>query len=132
MEASDSPIDSFDSFQKHSGGEVLREEVIPILRVEDAERSVSWYERLGFSKEWEHRFEPDLPAFVSVARGGVRLFLSEHTGDAKPDTLIYLRVEDVEVVAREFEASVEKPPWAQGEVHIKDPDGNRLRIANPN
>lgn len=114
------------------GREVLREEVMPILRVEDADRSVAWYERLGFSKEWEHRFRPDLPAFVSVVRGEVRLFLSEHRGDAAPDALVYLRVEDVEIVAREFETNMEKPPWAQGEVHIKDPDGNRLRIAKPN
>lgn len=64
------------------------EEVIPILRVGDAQRAVGWYRRLGFAHEWEHRFEPHLPAFVSVARGGVRLFLSEHTGDARPDTLL--------------------------------------------
>ncbi|NIH79066.1 hypothetical protein [Amycolatopsis viridis] len=37
-------------------------EVIPILRVEDVEdaaAAVAWYERLGFAKQWEHRFEPE-------------------------------------------------------------------------
>jgi catechol 2,3-dioxygenase-like lactoylglutathione lyase family enzyme len=53
------------------------EEAIPILRVADAAAAVAWYGRLGFTKEWEHRFEPGLPAFVSVARGRVRLFPSE-------------------------------------------------------
>ena len=42
----------------------MDEEVIPILRVANAANAVGWYERLGFTKEWEHRFEPGMPAFV--------------------------------------------------------------------
>ncbi|HXY80136.1 MAG TPA: glyoxalase superfamily protein [Gaiellaceae bacterium] len=63
---------------------------MPVLYVEDARRAVGWYERLGFVKEWEHQFEPGFPSFVSVARGRVRLYLSEHKGDARPDTFIHL------------------------------------------
>ncbi|MFF5307917.1 glyoxalase superfamily protein [Streptomyces massasporeus] len=80
----------------------MDEEVVPILRVEDAAAAVAWYERLGFTKQCEHRFEKGLPAFVEVARGGVRLFLSEHKGDARPDTSVYLRVRDAEAIASEF------------------------------
>src|SRR4051812_50142664 len=59
------------------------EEAIPILHVADADKAVAWYERLGYEKEWEQRFEPSLPAFVSIARHGTsRLFLSEHDDDA--------------------------------------------------
>ena len=108
----------------------MGEEVIPILRVADAAAAVTWYERLGFTKEWEHRFEPGLPAFVSVARGPMRLFLSEHQGDARPDTLIYLRVGDVDAIAAEFGVAVEEAPWAR-ELELRDPDGNRLRIGTP-
>ncbi len=108
----------------------MPEEVIPILRVENAAKAVVWYERLWFIEEWEHRFEPGLPAFVSVARGAVRLFLSEHEGDARPDTLVYLRVLDVDVVAAKFGATVEDAPWAR-EIELSDPDGNRLRVATP-
>ena len=50
----------------------MTEEVIPVLRVADAAAAVAWYRRLGFEREWEHRFAPNLPAFVSVARGSVR------------------------------------------------------------
>ncbi|KAA5837221.1 VOC family protein [Saccharopolyspora hirsuta] len=108
----------------------MDEEVIPILHVADAEVAAAWYQRLGFVKEWEHRFEPGLPAFVEVVRGRVRLFLSEHSGDARPDTLVYLRVRDVDAVAAEFSATVGEAPWAR-EVELRDPDGNRLRIGTP-
>jgi catechol 2,3-dioxygenase-like lactoylglutathione lyase family enzyme len=113
-----------------SEGEAVNEEVIPILRVSNAAGAVAWYQRLGFVQEWEHRFEPGLPAFVSVARGGIRLFLSEHRGDARPDTLIYLRVHDVDAIAAEFGVTVEQAPWAR-EIELRDPDGNRLRIGTP-
>ena len=64
------------------------EELIPVLRVKDAAAAVAWYGRLGFQEEWVHRFEPGFPAFVSIARGKLRIFLSEHEGDARPDTLV--------------------------------------------
>ncbi|GAA1469362.1 glyoxalase superfamily protein [Nocardiopsis exhalans] len=105
----------------------MSEQAIPILRVTDAEASVRWYRRLGFSQVWEHRFEPGLPAFVEIIRGPVSLFLSEHTGDARPDTLVYLRVKDVDTIAAEFGTAVEEAPWAR-EIELQDPDGNRLRI----
>lgn len=108
----------------------MDEQVVPILRVDDSAAAVAWYERLGFAKQWEHHFEPGLPAFVEVARGEVRLFLSEHRGDASPDTLVYLRVRDVDAIAAEFGVEVKDAPWAR-EIELRDPDGNRLRIGTP-
>ncbi|MEU6510593.1 glyoxalase superfamily protein [Streptomyces sp. NPDC046942] len=108
----------------------MNEEAIPILHVADAAAAAVSYERLGFTLQWEHRFEPGLPAFVEVARGGVRLFLSEHRGDARPDTLVYLRVRDVDAVATEFGVPVRDAPWAR-EIELHDLDGNRLRIGTP-
>ena len=49
------------------------------------------------AKEWEHQFEPGFPWFLSVARGSVHLYLSEHKGDARPNTLIHLYVSDIDV-----------------------------------
>ncbi|MFD7552832.1 glyoxalase superfamily protein [Streptomyces sp. NPDC059816] len=106
------------------------EEAIPVLRVREAARAVRWYARLGFTEQWEHRFEPGLPAFVEVARGAVRLFLSEHVGDARPGTLVYLRVADVDAVAAEFGVTAQDVPWAR-EIELSDPDGNRLRVGTP-
>src|SRR5215217_2504411 len=112
------------------------EEAIPVLRVADAETSVAWYERLGYEKEWEHRFEPSFPAFVSLARHGTaRLFLSEHSQDAGgplvAGTVVYVRVGDVDAIAEQFDAEIVERPWAR-EVWLTDPDGNRLRIGTPN
>lgn len=100
----------------------MNEEVISILRVRSAADAVPRYSRLGFRQEWEHRFEPKLPAFVSVARGAMRLFLSEHASDARPDTLIYMFMTDVEQIAMEFSVAVNEQPWAR-EIELRDPDG---------
>jgi catechol 2,3-dioxygenase-like lactoylglutathione lyase family enzyme len=107
----------------------MDEEVVPVLRVADATRALAWYARLGFVKEWEHQFEPGFPWFVSVARGTIRLYLSEHKGDARPNTLIHLYVKDIDAVSAEFETPVDEAGLAGRECHLADPDGNRLRVA---
>jgi catechol 2,3-dioxygenase-like lactoylglutathione lyase family enzyme len=107
----------------------MDEAVVPVLRVEDAARAVDWYARLGFVKEWEHQFEPGYPWFLCVARGDVRLYLSEHKGDARPDTLIHLYVRDIDNVSAEFGIPVDEEGLAGREVHLVDPEGNRLRVA---
>ena len=100
-----------------------------MLYVEDAGRAVAWYERLRFHKEWEHQFESGFPWFVSVARGNVHLYLSEHKGDARPNTLIHLYVNDIDAVSQEFGVPVDEQGLAGRECDLADPDGNRLRVA---
>lgn len=108
----------------------MEEKVIPILRIRDAVSAVAWYERLGFRQVSVHRFEPGFPAFVTIERGSMRIFLSEHTGDARPDTLVYLAVHDVRPIAAEFGVAIESAPWGD-EIELRDVDGNRLRIGMP-
>jgi catechol 2,3-dioxygenase-like lactoylglutathione lyase family enzyme len=103
-------------------------EVVPILHVADADVAVRWYERLGFTKQWEYRFDPDCPAFVSITCGGTHLFLSEHRGDARPGTLLGVGVSDVDAVEAEFGRPEGEPPY-KCEFELRDPDGNRLRIS---
>ena len=102
-------------------------DVIPILHVADAGVAATWYRRLGFVVEFEHRFEPGFPAYVGIRRDGAQIHLSEHEGDARPDTLVYVWVDDVDELAALLGATVEAAPWAR-EVEVVDPDGNRLRI----
>jgi catechol 2,3-dioxygenase-like lactoylglutathione lyase family enzyme len=105
----------------------VREELVPILHVKDGQESARWYARLGFEVEGEHRFAPELPLYSFLRRGDVALHLSEHKGDARPGTLLYFYVHDVEAIAREFGAEIKEEPWAR-EVELTDPDGNRFRI----
>ena len=106
----------------------MAEKLVPIFRVADAAASAPWYRRLGFEVTGEHRFAPGMPAYMFLARGDVELHLSEHTGDARPGTLVYFWVDDVDAIATEFGTEVEAAPWAR-EALLVDPDGNRIRVA---
>ena len=106
----------------------MEAEVIPVLHVADAAAAVAWYERLGFTEQWVHRFEPGMPAFVSIVRDRARLFLSEHPGDARSGTLVHLYVSYVDAVVAEFGRPDGEPPFGC-EFELRDLDGNRLRIS---
>lgn len=112
-------------------GVPVNEQVVPVLRVADAARAIAWYRRLAFIEEWRHQFEPGFPWFVSIARGDVRLFLSEHEGDAQPNTLLHLYVRDIDRVSAEFGVAIDEEGLAGRECELADPDGNRLRVATP-
>ena len=117
---------------RRSGADVGRRDRDPgLARRAHVATAVEWYARLGFEKQWEHQFEAGFPWFVSVARGRVRLYLSEHKGDARPDTLLHLNVVDIDAVAAEFGETVDEDGLAGRQVNLVDPDGNRLRIATP-
>ena len=60
-----------------------------------------------------------------------RIFLSEHTGDARPDTLLYLYVDDADALAAELGVEAQLAPYGVREFELRDPDGNRLRIGTP-
>lgn len=106
----------------------MSEYLVPILRVADAEAAVTWYQQLGFVEEWQHRFEPGLPLYVGLARGDIRVHLSEHAGDARPGTLVYLYVDDVDAMAEALGVvEITTVPCGR-EFEVSDPDGNRLRI----
>ena len=62
----------------------MAERAIPVLRVAHADVALPWYRLLGFEEQWRHQFDPGFPVFVSVQRGDVELYLSEHEGDAVP------------------------------------------------
>ncbi|KXK63402.1 glyoxalase [Micromonospora rosaria] len=106
----------------------MTERLAPVLWTTDANAAADWFARLSFVKQWEHRFAPDLPLYVSIARGDVEIHLSEHTGDARPGTLLYLYVDDLDAAAAACGVgAVEQKNWGR-EFEVVDLDGNRLRI----
>lgn len=52
---------------------------------------------------------------------GHGLFLSEHQGDARPDTLVGLFVRDIDPIVAEFGRPQEEPPYGC-EFELRDPD----------
>tara|TARA_R110002167_G_scaffold84128_1_gene228695 strand:+ start:4346 stop:4732 length:387 start_codon:yes stop_codon:yes gene_type:complete len=105
----------------------MSEQLVPIFRATDARATAKWYERLGFELEGEHQFAPNLPIYAFLRRGDILLHLSEHKGDATPNSLVYFYVNDVDAIAEEFGVAVTEQPWCR-EVSLTDPDGNRLRV----
>jgi len=106
----------------------MPEHLAPVMRVTDANAALAWYRKLGFVKEWEHCFEPGHPLYVGIVRGDMRMHLSEHAGDARPDTLVYIFVDDVDVAASALGVTeIDEMPWGR-DFEVTDPDDNRLRI----
>jgi catechol 2,3-dioxygenase-like lactoylglutathione lyase family enzyme len=116
----------------------MTQTVIPQLRSTDSERSLRFYvDGLGFSVDWEHRFEPGLPLFVQLTRQGQTIFLTEHTGDCEPGGAVYFVVPDAGSLLSAFEQRgitathpLGRTPWGTDEFLLTDPDGNRLRFAS--
>ena len=111
--------------------------VVPQLRSTDWERTRAFYvDGLGFTVDWEHRFEPGFPVFAQVTRDGLTLFLTEHAGDCRVGGAAYIVVDDVDGLCDEIRGRGVKPseppddtPWGPREMVVTDPDGNRLRFA---
>lgn len=120
---------------------------IPVFRIFSVEKAREFYlDFLGFQLDWDHRFEPDTPIYMQVSRGPVVLHLSEHHGDATPGSTAYVRMRGVrdyhaEISGRGYRylrPGVEKRDWAEAEMTVIDPFGNRIRFGeivdknNPN
>jgi uncharacterized glyoxalase superfamily protein PhnB len=112
------------------------ERCVPTLRVRDAAAAARYFcEQLGFAKDWEHRFEPGLPLFVSVSRDRVAVHLSEHTGDGPLEVRVYIYVQDPRALFNELKsrgACIVMEPELQSygtlEFIVEDLDGNRIRF----
>lgn len=113
--------------------------VTPQLRSTNWQRTRQFYEDgLGFRVQWTHQFEPNFPVFAEVVRGPLSLSLTEHAGDCQVGGAAYITVDDVDAYFNELRARgvvVHEPPedspWDTREMLVVDPDGNRLRFANP-
>jgi uncharacterized glyoxalase superfamily protein PhnB len=117
--------------------EISFTQVIPILRIFDIAKADEFYQGfLGFSVDFDHRFEPSLPLYRQVSRGSLLLHLSEHHGDGSPGVQIRVMMQGVEAFHREISAKgdgymrpgLEKMPWGTLETGVTDPFGNRIRF----
>ena len=106
---------------------------VPILRsFDEAKAREFWVDYLGFEMVWEHRFEPDLPLYMEIRRGGCTLHISEHHGDATPGARIRVEVPEIanlhaELTAKNYanaRPGLEDKPYGTREFTVTDPFGN--------
>jgi catechol 2,3-dioxygenase-like lactoylglutathione lyase family enzyme len=111
----------------------------PILRIFDEAKAREFYVGfLGFSVDWEHRFEPGLPLYMQVSRDGCVLHLSEHHGDCSPGAAMRIETTDLdgfhaELIAKRYgyaRPGIEDMPWGSRDMSVKDPFGNRLTFTS--
>ncbi|MFV0523670.1 MAG: glyoxalase superfamily protein [Acidimicrobiales bacterium] len=108
---------------------VSPEQLVPIIKVAKAAVTADWYQRLGFEVTFIQQYSDEFPAYIGLQRGAIQLHLSEHAGDATPDTLLYLMVDDVGSVATEFGVGPSDGIFGSN-VELTDPDGNRVRVGS--
>jgi uncharacterized glyoxalase superfamily protein PhnB len=119
----------------------------PLLNVEDAGRSVSFYcDKLGF--EVDNRFESNgTLVWAHISRGPIAMMInasSERTArgrrlEAKTydDVVLYFSVEDARSLHRELIAKgcnpglVERQDYGLDEFTLRDPDGYELGFGSP-
>jgi catechol 2,3-dioxygenase-like lactoylglutathione lyase family enzyme len=108
---------------------------VPVLRMFSVEKALEFYVGyLGFEVDWQHRFEPSLPLYMQVSRGGLKLHLSEHHGDCTPGAKVFVEMRGVaelhaELTARNYaylRPGLERAPWGATTLTVTDPFMNRI------
>jgi len=113
------------------------QQTIPILRIFDLAKAREFYvDFLGFTVDWEHRFDGVSPIYMQVSRSGLVLHLTEHHGDACPGSTVFVRVTGL----REFHRELSEKQYGYLRpgleetfhnsicVEVIDPFGNRIRF----
>ena len=111
--------------------------VIPILRIFDIAKADEFYQGfLGFSIDWDHRFDANSPLYRQISGGALILHLSEHHGDGSPGIRIRVMIQGVEAFHREISSKnyrymrpgLDMTPWGTLETGVIDPFGNLIRF----
>src|SRR5690606_20498854 len=111
-------------------------ETVPIKRIFDVAKAHEFYLGfLGFTVDWEHRYGENFPLYTQVSRGGLKLHLSEHAGDATPGSTscVYMRgIRKLHEELRGKQYRYMKPGLEEEdgrlEVTVIDPFQNRIRF----
>jgi catechol 2,3-dioxygenase-like lactoylglutathione lyase family enzyme len=110
-------------------------QTIPILRIFDVQKAKDFYVGfLGFTVDWEHRFDETAPLYMQISRDGCTLHLSEHHGDGTPGTYVFLRVTGLDEYHKEITSKgykymrpgINETFHNSRQVVVYDPFGNRL------
>ena len=110
---------------------------IPLLRIFDPAKARDFYIGfLGFTVDWEHRFDETAPVYMQVSRGGCVLHLTEHHGDCCPGATVFVWMTGLREFHREITSrgyrfvrpGVETTFYNARCMEVTDPFGNRIRF----
>src|SRR5689334_22728337 len=113
---------------------------IPILRMFDEKKTRAFYVGfLGFTIDWEHRFEPRGAVYMQVSLGRCVLQLSEHFGDGTPGTKVKVLTKGLEryqraLLAKKYRHArpgLTEHDWGERSMSISDPSGNAIVFFEP-
>ncbi len=115
--------------------------VVPILRIFDVAKAKEFYvDFLGFTWDWEHRFDDNAPVYAQVSRDGIVLHLSEHHGGGAPGAAFMIETKGIADLHREMtekkyryaRPGLEDQPWGARTINVTDPFGNKLTFSETN
>ncbi|WP_406699674.1 glyoxalase superfamily protein [Singulisphaera sp. Ch08] len=110
---------------------------IPLLRIFDVGKAKDFYVNfLGFSIDWEHRFDDDSPMYIQISIGNLVLHLTEHHGDCCPGSTVFVWMTGLEEFHRKVTSKgykfmrpgIETTFYYTRSVEVIDPFGNRIRF----
>lgn len=114
----------------------MNHKVIPILRVFDEAKVKEFYiDWLGFSIDWEFRFNPGAPLYMQISKDDIVLHLSEHHGDCTPGAKVFIETSGgladyqkllIEKNYKYGRPGLEEAPWNAITLELHDPFGNKL------
>lgn len=123
--------------------------ITPILNVSNFADSLAWFEKLGWSKQWDWG-TPPVFGCVRAGRGAIFLCQGAQGGQGKSShattkgpgeyadkgVWLWILVDDVDKlhqhclnVGIEVTFPPTNEPWGSREMHIRHPDGHVLRLA---
>ena len=110
---------------------------IPIMRIFDVVKAKDFYVGfLGFTIDWEHRFDNVAPVYLQISKGDLILHLSEHHGDCCPGSTVFVWMKGIEdfhatITSRGYgymRPGIERTFYNSVCVEVTDPFGNRIRF----
>lgn len=113
------------------------QKTIPLLRIFSVDKAKEFYvDYLGFTIDWEHRFEDNTPVYIQMSREGLTLHLTEHYGDCCPGSTVFVWMTGIGEFHREITSKnykylrpgIETTFYDAKCVQVIDPFGNRIRF----
>ena len=110
--------------------------LVSTLQTQDLEKSISFYEKLGFNLEW--KWPEDSPSHASIISSGFSFMLEKTSADQKPEKAdLYFKVEEVKKLHQSFldnnipVGDLQKTDYGMLDFSIKSPSGHHLVFGEP-